>query len=164
MPRLILPEIVAPAYIQEQEKATVTVEQLESMGVDLARMSEEERREIDTIMEESPEGQLVEQQGQLNVSEVEGEEGEKGLINMGLNALESGIQQGISVVQQTLQPQGTQVQPQAMQPFNPFNENNTMMGGLMPPNDPMVYNPATNQMTMGQQMPMGQQMNMGQSK
>jgi len=154
LPRLILPEIVAPAYIEEAEKATITVEQLESMGVDLTRMSEAERAEIDQIMEESPEGQLVEQQIQIQQPQQLQNEiinPEQGLLNQGLDALESGFQQGVSFIQQipqqfTGEQQQTQIQQQPQPTFNPFNNNtNTftgnMSGGLMPPNDPMMISP-----------------------
>ncbi len=168
LPRLILPEIVAPAYIEEEEKATITVEQLTSMGVDLAKMSEAERAEIDTIMEETPEGQLVEQQIQLQNEIISGEE--PSLINQGLNALEDGLQQGVSLVQQipqqvtgimtqqfdqspTNQSQLQQIeqirqqqQQQQQTAFNPFNNllGGNMSGGLMPPNNSMMINPNEN--------------------
>jgi hypothetical protein len=51
LPRLILPETVAPAYIEEVADATLSVEQLRSMGADVERMTEEERRVLDTVLE-----------------------------------------------------------------------------------------------------------------
>jgi DNA-directed RNA polymerase II subunit RPB2 len=65
LPRLILPETVAPAYIEEVQKAVLTVEQLRSMGATVSTLSEEERRVVDTVLEESPEGQMFEQDQQM---------------------------------------------------------------------------------------------------
>lgn len=48
--RLILPETVAPAYIEEVPKATLTLEQLRSMG--LAVEDNEKKAELDIIQEE----------------------------------------------------------------------------------------------------------------
>ena len=51
LPRLILPETVAPAYIEEVPKAVLTVEQLRSMGASVATLSEEEKKANDIILE-----------------------------------------------------------------------------------------------------------------
>jgi DNA-directed RNA polymerase beta subunit len=66
LPRLILPETVVPAYIEEVPKATLTVEQLRSMGAQVAEMSEQERAALDTILEETDQGMNLEQQSQMN--------------------------------------------------------------------------------------------------
>lgn len=66
LPRLILPETVAPAYLEETVEPVLSVEQLRSMGMDVAKMSEEERTVFDTISEETPEGMSLEQQSQMN--------------------------------------------------------------------------------------------------
>lgn len=66
LPRLILPETVAPAYLEEIVEPVLSVEQLRSMGMDVAKMSEEERAVFDTIAEETPEGMSLEQQSQMN--------------------------------------------------------------------------------------------------
>ena len=65
LPRLVLPETVAPAYIEDIPKTILTVEQLRSMGAQLATMSEQERAVMDTILEETPEGTELEQQAQM---------------------------------------------------------------------------------------------------
>ena len=66
LPRLILPETVAPAYIEEVPKAVLTVEQLRTMGSQLQLMTEQERAVADTVLEESPEGIELEQNAQMN--------------------------------------------------------------------------------------------------
>jgi hypothetical protein len=66
LPRLILPETVAPAYIEEVAKAVLTVEQLRSMGAQLATMTDAERAAMDTVLEEGgEEGEDLEQQAQM---------------------------------------------------------------------------------------------------
>ena len=57
LPRLILPETVVPAYIEDVPKATVTVEQLRSMGASVVTMTEEERKANDIILEPIEPGQ-----------------------------------------------------------------------------------------------------------
>jgi len=66
LPRLLLPETVVPAYIEDIPQATLTVEQLRTMGSQLATMSEQERTVFDTILEESPNGIELEQDVQIN--------------------------------------------------------------------------------------------------
>lgn len=66
LPRLILPETVAPAYIEDIPKAVLTAEQLRSMGAQIADMTEQEKAALDTILEETPEGTSLEQQAQIN--------------------------------------------------------------------------------------------------
>jgi DNA-directed RNA polymerase II subunit RPB2 len=66
LPRLILPETVVPAYIEDVPQTVLTVEQLRTMGAQLASMSEQEKASLDTVLEESPEGMLLEQNAQMN--------------------------------------------------------------------------------------------------
>ena len=67
LPRLILPETTAPAYVEEAPKAVLTVEQLRSMGAQLATMTEAERAVMDTVLEEGGEGgEELEQQAQMD--------------------------------------------------------------------------------------------------
>jgi DNA-directed RNA polymerase II subunit RPB2 len=66
LPHLILPETVAPAYIDDVPQATLTVEQLRTMGAQLATMSEQEKAVMDTILEETTDGVELEQQSQMN--------------------------------------------------------------------------------------------------
>jgi hypothetical protein len=66
LPRLILPDTVAPAYLEETPEAVLTVEQLRSMGMDVAKMSEEEKAVFDAVSDESTEGMNLEQQVQMN--------------------------------------------------------------------------------------------------
>jgi hypothetical protein len=67
------------------------------MGTDVARLSEEERRELDTILEETPEGLLLEQQPELQE--------QPGLLNQTVQLLQPGlntVQEGLSTVQEGL--------------------------------------------------------------
>jgi hypothetical protein len=66
LPRLVLPETVAPAYIEETPQAVLTVEQLRTMGAQVATMSEAERAALDVVLEGSEEGEGLEQQAQMN--------------------------------------------------------------------------------------------------
>jgi hypothetical protein len=66
LPRLILPETRVPAYIEEVPQAVLTVEQLRTMGSQLATMTEQERAVLDTVLDESPEGIELEQTAQMN--------------------------------------------------------------------------------------------------
>jgi DNA-directed RNA polymerase II subunit RPB2 len=66
LPQLILPETVAPAYIEEIPQTSLTVEQLRSMGAQVASMTEQERAVLDTILDETNEGEEFEQQVQMN--------------------------------------------------------------------------------------------------
>jgi hypothetical protein len=66
LPRLILPETRAPAYIEEVPKAVLTVEQLRSMGAQVAEMSEQEKAVIDTILEDTNAGMGLEQDAEMN--------------------------------------------------------------------------------------------------
>jgi hypothetical protein len=61
LPRLILPETVAPAYIEEVPQAVLTVEQLRSMGAQVATLSEQERAVLDNVLDDSVEGQQASQ-------------------------------------------------------------------------------------------------------
>jgi len=64
--RLILPEPSIPAYIEEIPKAVLTVEELKSMGASVQQLSEEEKKVIDNVLDDTVTGQLLEQQVQLN--------------------------------------------------------------------------------------------------
>lgn len=66
LPRLILPETVAPAYIEEVAPAVLTVEQLRTMGAQLATMSEAERAAIDAVLDDTAAGIGLEQEAQMN--------------------------------------------------------------------------------------------------
>ena len=59
LPQLILPETVVPAYMEEVEKATLTVEQLRSMGASVDQLTMQERATLDTIVEEDIEGEGI---------------------------------------------------------------------------------------------------------
>jgi len=52
LPRLLLPEVVVPAYTEEIEKATLTVEQLRSMGAQVNQLTKEEQAAQDVIQED----------------------------------------------------------------------------------------------------------------
>ena len=109
LPRLILPETVAPAYIEEVPQATLTVEQLRSMGAQVAEMSAQERAVLDTILEETSDGVSLEQQAQIDA----------------LDQLQNGVAQQNEVAQQNgvAPPQNQVIMPGEQQ-----------MGGLPAPN------------------------------
>jgi hypothetical protein len=81
LPRLILPETVAPAYIEEVPQATLTVEQLRTMGAQVATMSEAERAAMDVVLEGSEAGEGLEQQIQMNAMAQLQQANEAGLAN-----------------------------------------------------------------------------------
>jgi DNA-directed RNA polymerase II subunit RPB2 len=66
LPRLITAEAVVPAYLEETSDMTLSVEQLRSMAMDIAKMSEEEKAVFDAVAEETPEGMTLEQQVEMN--------------------------------------------------------------------------------------------------
>jgi DNA-directed RNA polymerase II subunit RPB2 len=66
LPRLILPETVVPAYIEEVAPAVLTVEQLRTMGTQFATMSEQERVALDNVIDDTDTGKTLDQQSQIN--------------------------------------------------------------------------------------------------
>jgi len=66
---LLQPEAVVPAYINESSQEVVmTVEQLRALGMTVQQLTEEEKRALDTVLEESKEGELVQQQLQMDTA------------------------------------------------------------------------------------------------
>ena len=66
LPRLILPEQVAPAYIEEVPKAVLTVEQLRTMGAQVATMTDAERAAMDAVLDDGiTEGMAAGEEGGL---------------------------------------------------------------------------------------------------
>jgi DNA-directed RNA polymerase II subunit RPB2 len=66
LPRLILPEQVAPAYIEEVPKAVLTVEQLRTMGAQVATMTDAERATMDAVLDDGiTEGMAAGEEGGL---------------------------------------------------------------------------------------------------
>lgn len=63
--RLNLPEVVAPAYIDSVPKAVLSVEELRSMNASLQQLTEEEKHALDNVLDETVEGQLMEQNAEL---------------------------------------------------------------------------------------------------
>jgi DNA-directed RNA polymerase II subunit RPB2 len=122
LPRLILPETVAPAYIEEVPKATLTVEQLRSMGAQVADMTEQERMIVDTILEETPEGMEMGQEAQLNAME------------QLQNQMQPPPQNQIIMPNET---QTDEVRTFSM----PASSNQTIIGGMPPPNMPYTVSP-----------------------
>ena len=145
LPRLILPETVAPAYIEEIPKATITVEQLKAMGADVSRLSEEELQELNTILEETPEGELFEQNISLeqpiqqnvpimnqitSVAQPYLEQGQE-LISPVVNT----ITQGISSLQEQV---GDFIEPLTQQGGLPLPSNEMIIGGALPATGPTI--------------------------
>jgi len=58
-----LPEVVAPAYVEDKPVVSLTVEQLRSLAAHRDKLSEEEQAQLDVIQEE---GQAEEQEAQIN--------------------------------------------------------------------------------------------------
>jgi hypothetical protein len=114
LPRLILPETVAPAYIEEVPKAVLTVEQLRSMGATVTALSEEQQQVVDTVLEESQEGVLLEQDQQM--------------------AAMANLQQNAALGVGDVPVQGVgMAQPLPMNTGVPAAPVNEMMGGMPPP-------------------------------
>jgi DNA-directed RNA polymerase II subunit RPB2 len=120
LPRLILPETVAPAYIEEVPKAVLTVEQLRTMGSQLQLMTEQERAVADTVLEDSPEGIQLEQEAQMNAMAQLQNTGQA--FNIG--------EEATNQVMMPLQP--NQVQQGGLE--IPSNTQIIQMGGMPPPN------------------------------
>ena len=59
LPRMFAPVIRAPAYRDEEEEPKFTLDQLRSMGANVVQLSQEQQRELDTIVEENEEGENV---------------------------------------------------------------------------------------------------------
>jgi hypothetical protein len=58
-----LPEVVAPAYVEDKPVVSLTVEQLRSLAAHRDKLSQEEQAQLDVIQEES---QVEEQEAQMN--------------------------------------------------------------------------------------------------
>jgi hypothetical protein len=86
LPRLILPEMSSPAYIDAIPKAVVSIDQLRAMGANLTQLSAAEKAELDKVLEESPEGMMMGQE----MSMLEGEQG-PGLMNQGVSMMQSAM-------------------------------------------------------------------------
>ncbi len=157
LPRLILPEMSSPAYIDGIPKAVVSLDQLRAMGANLTQLSAAEKAELDQVLEESPEGMMIGQE----MSMLEGEQG-PGIMNQGVsmmqnaigavgntldaagnaitavgqpvvNTLGQSLQQGMNAVEGLM---GVQQAP-IMQGGLPMQPNNMLIGG-----DTTVYAPA----------------------
>ncbi len=66
LPRLILPDVVAPAYIEKKAANELSADQLRSLGVSLQQMSEEEKQAADAVLDDSVQGELLQQDAQLS--------------------------------------------------------------------------------------------------
>jgi hypothetical protein len=86
LPRLILPEMSSPAYIDGIPKAAVSLDQLRAMGANLTQLSAAEKAELDQVLEESPEGMMMGQE----MSVLEGEQG-PGIMNQGVSMMQNAI-------------------------------------------------------------------------
>jgi hypothetical protein len=140
LPRLILPETVVPAYIEDVPKATVTVEQLRSMGASVVTMTEEERKANDIILEpiqlepglpgQEPQPIQLEQQPGLQPIQLEQQPGQLEPIQ---------IQPQIQPIQE---PQPIQIQP--------------VQGGMLPPDmSSIVYEKPIDGLIRGPHVPGG---------
>jgi len=66
LPRLILPDIVAPAYIEEVPKELLTAEQRRSMAASIMALTEEEKQANDIIIEPTLDVVQMPFQGEIN--------------------------------------------------------------------------------------------------
>ncbi len=118
LPRLILPETVAPAYIEEIPESTLTIEQLRSMNAIL----DEEKERTDIILDDEIKNSDLEQQNVMGQPQqmVMGQPQQNNIqINddiKSINMMEPPVIQESSILQQ----QSSIVEPQ--------------IGGLLPPN------------------------------
>jgi len=119
LPRLILPETVVPAYIEEVPKAVLTVEQLRTMGSQLQLMTEQERAVADTVLEESSEGIELEQNAQMNA-----------MVQLQNTGQAFNMSEGSNQVMMPLEP--NQVQQGGLE--IPNNAQIIQSGGMPPPN------------------------------
>jgi len=127
LPRIILPEISVPAYIEDVPKAMMTVEQLRAMGASVQQLSAEEQKVLDTIVEEP----MMEEMGQP------------------MEQMPMGQQMQMVQPQMQMGPMGQMGQPQ-MQMGQPQMQ-------IGQPQIPMGQMGQMGQMTMGQQsLQMGQ--------
>jgi len=116
LPRLILPETVVPAYIENVPKAVITVEQLRSMGATVNALSEEEKREIDIVLEpeELQFDQIpFEQMPQMQMQQMQMQPMQP---QMQMQPMQPQMQM------QQMQPQMQMQQMQPMQPQIPFEQ------------------------------------------
>jgi hypothetical protein len=128
LPKLILPETQVPEYSEQSAKNTVTLEQQIALGAYIQQLSEAEKKEIDTVLEETPQGESfseniqiaeltqqtvpiqTEQQGYNPFNNIEGET-QNQVIQNPFNSIQSPLQQNV-ISEQT--------------------------GGLLPPENEMV--------------------------
>jgi hypothetical protein len=115
LPRLILPETVVPAYIEEVAPAVLTVDQLRTMGAQLATMSEAERAAMEAVLDDTNEGMALEQQAQMNAM--------------------AQLQNGVSPGNQIVVPGEALAQPTEVMGVQPVT-----VGGLLPPSMPALIN------------------------
>jgi hypothetical protein len=128
LPRLILPETVVPAYIEEIPKAVLSVEQLRSMGAQVANMSEQEQAVLDTILEETPDGLSIEQQSQINaMNQLQNMAQQSDQLGQSENNFMNQFQNMPPLIQSPLEfSQQNQVQQNQVQ-------QNILEGGMLPP-------------------------------
>jgi hypothetical protein len=127
---LILPETVVPAYVEAASPAVLTVEQLRTMGAQLATMSEAERAAMESVLDDTNEGMALEQQAQMNAM--------------------AQLQDGASPGNQIVVPGEALAQPAEVM--------GVTVGGLPPPSMPALINATSSQgegFVSGPQVPGG---------
>ena len=134
LPRLILPETVAPAYIEDVPKPTLTVEQLRSMGASVVALTAEERKANEIILEpETNEGNEGMNEGNMNQGMNQMNQINQG---MGMNQMNQ-INQGMGMNQGMNQ--GNQGMNQGMNQGNQgMNQMNQGMGMNQAPQTEMT--------------------------
>jgi len=140
LPRLILPETVVPAYIEDIPKAVLTVEQLRTMGAQLQSMTEQEKAVLDTVLDDSPDAQMIAMaQLQNNMPLIQGIDGDEQIDMVATNQLQQG---GF------LMPTNPQLIGGMTLPNNP-----QLIGGYMPNNSQILQSGGIPPVMIGAERP-----------
>jgi hypothetical protein len=159
LPRIILPEVSVPAYIEAVPEAMMTVEQLRAMGASVQQLSAEEQKVLDTIveepmMEQMPIGQPHMQMGQPQMG---GHFGQMGQMPMGqmqmdqmpMDQMPMGQQMQMGqMVQQNEVVYPMQPQPQFQPQLQPQMQGGNIVRGPSTPSSGPVIAVDTDEMAM----------------
>jgi hypothetical protein len=128
LPEMILPPIIAPAYVEDKPVVTLTVEQLRSMGAQVNDLSKEEKEKLDAIQEE----RLLDENGE---EIIQLDQGQGQMVSQQFSQMDQGFQQMQPQTQlrnQIIMPQtGGMVAPSFEMPVG--SKGMSPMGGMMAP-------------------------------
>jgi hypothetical protein len=120
LPRLILPDVVAPAYIEKKAANELTADQLRSLGVSLQQMTDEEKHAADAVLDDSVQGELLQQDAQLSaMADLQGAASAAAAATLAAAQPDAGFVEGMPLP--PLQP---------LQPLLPQSPLPPMVGGL----------------------------------